>query len=205
LEFHPRTSVGLSSDGSKLIIIIVDGRQEGFSEGVTLPEMAEYLIEFGAYTGLNLDGGGSSTLVFGTSSGPEIINRPPDGKERVRANHLGIYAGPSTFMPVYPEGDALVSTLWQNYPNPCDSETWIPFILSRDVHVAIRIYDLSGGLVRILDLGHKSAGIYVSRGKAGYWDGRNEAGETVASGVYFCNIRADGFAATKKMVMRAKK
>jgi hypothetical protein len=204
LEPHPRTSVGLSSDGSKLIIIVVDGRQEGFSEGVTLPELAEYLIEFGAYTGLNLDGGGSSTLVFGMSSGPEIINRPPDGKERVRANHLGIYAAPSTFMPVYPEGDALVSTLWQNYPNPCNPETWIPFALSRDVHVAIRIHDLGGHLVRTLDLGHKSAGIYVSRGKAGYWDGRNEAGETVASGIYFYNIQAGEFAATKKMVMRVK-
>ena len=202
LELHPRTSVGLSSDGSRLIIIVVDGRQERFSEGVTLPEMAEYLIEFGAYTGLNLDGGGSSTLVFSTFSGPEIINRPPDGKERVRANHLGIYAVPSNF--VYPDGYTLVSTLWQNYPNPCNPETWIPFALSRDVHVAIRIYDLSGGLVRTLDLGHKSAGMYVPRGKAGYWNGRNEAGETVASGIYFYNIQAGDFAATKKMLVRVK-
>ncbi len=166
--------------------------------------MAEYLIEFGAYTGLNLDGGGSSTLVFSTSSGPEVINRPPDGKERVRTNHLGIYAAPSTFMPVYTDGYTLVSTLWQNYPNPCNPETWIPFALSRDVHVAIRIYDLSGGLVRTLDLGHKSAGMYVPRGKAGYWDGRNEDGETVTSGIYFYNIQAGGFAATKKMVVRVK-
>ena len=143
-------------------------------------------------------------MVFGMLGGPEVINCPPDGKERVRVNHLGIYAAPSTFMPFYPDGDALVSTLWQNYPNPCNPETWIPFALSRDVHVAIRIYDLSGGLVRTLDLGHKSVGIYVSRGKAGYWDGRNEADEAVASGIYFYNIQAGDFAATKKMVVRVK-
>jgi len=95
LELHPRTSVGLSSDGGKLIIIVVDGRQAGYSEGVTLPEMSEYLMEFGTHTGLNFDGGGSSTMVFGTPSGPEIINNPSDGAERARPNHLGIYATPA--------------------------------------------------------------------------------------------------------------
>ncbi len=93
LDQSPRTSSGLSADGRKLIIIVIDGRQAGFSEGVTLPEMAEYLIEFGAYMGLNFDGGGSSTMVFGDEFGPTIINYPSDGGgERIVSNHLGIFS-----------------------------------------------------------------------------------------------------------------
>jgi iron(II)-dependent oxidoreductase len=96
LDQNPRTSAGLSADGRRLIIIVIDGRQEGFSEGVTLPEMAEYLIEFGAYTGLNLDGGGSSTMVFADELGPTIINSPSDaGGERIVSNHLGIFSNPA--------------------------------------------------------------------------------------------------------------
>jgi iron(II)-dependent oxidoreductase len=96
LDQNPRTSVGLSADERKLIIIVIDGRQGGFSEGVTLPEMAEYLIEFGAHTGLNLDGGGSSTMVFAYELGPTIINLPSDaGGERIVSNHLGIFSNPA--------------------------------------------------------------------------------------------------------------
>ncbi len=206
LGLNPRTSVGLSSDGSKLIIIVIDGRQAGFSEGVMLPEMGEYLIEFGADTGLNLDGGGSSTMVFGTPSGPDIINYPSDGTERVRANHLGIYAAPVTsatpvLAQIHPKRNVPVSSLLQNYPNPFNPETWIPFTLSKDTHVVIRIYSINGQLIRTLDLGYKSAGIYVSRNKAGYWNGRNVAGEKVANSVYFYLMEAGKFRAMRKMVI----
>jgi len=96
LEYHPRTSSGLSADGKRLFIIVIDGMQPWFSGGVTLPELAEYLIEFGAYTGVNHDGGGSSTMVFGDKSGPTIINYPSDaGGERIVSNHLGIFSTPS--------------------------------------------------------------------------------------------------------------
>jgi len=96
LEKHPRTSAGISADGKRLIIIVIDGRQKRFSEGVTLPEMSEYLIEFGAYTGLNLDGGGSSTMVFENADGnPTIINYPSDEKgERIVSNHFGVISSP---------------------------------------------------------------------------------------------------------------
>ncbi|MBN2132479.1 MAG: tandem-95 repeat protein [Sedimentisphaerales bacterium] len=89
-ELHPRTGVGVDAGGDKLIAVVVDGRQEGFSQGVSLGELADLLIEFGAWKGLNLDGGGSSTMVFEDSG---IVNVPSDTEgERAVGNHLGITA-----------------------------------------------------------------------------------------------------------------
>jgi hypothetical protein len=86
-----------------------------------------------------------------------------------------------------------------NYPNPFNPETWIPYQLSQDAHVTIRIYDLSGRLVRSFDLGRRAAGHYITPSKAFYWDGANQFGERVASGVYFYTLQADRFAATRKL------
>jgi len=89
--------------------------------------------------------------------------------------------------------------LLTNYPNPFNPETWIPYQLSQDARVTIRIYDLSGQLVRLFELGHRPAGHYVKPSKAVYWDGDNQLGERVASGVYFYTLQADQFTATKKL------
>jgi len=94
---QPRTAIGLDKNNRKLIIIVVDGRQPGYSEGATLSELAQFLIDAGAYTGMNLDGGGSSTLVMqGNNGGAVVLNSPIDnhipGRERNVGNHLGIYA-----------------------------------------------------------------------------------------------------------------
>jgi exopolysaccharide biosynthesis protein len=86
---HPRTAVGLSRDGRRLLMLVADGRREGVP-GPTLPELAELLAELGACTALNLDGGGSSTLWVGDS----IVNRPSDGFERPVGNHLAIVMAP---------------------------------------------------------------------------------------------------------------
>jgi len=91
--------------------------------------------------------------------------------------------------------------LLQNYPNPFNPETWIPFRLAENLDVKIRIYDLKGRLVRELALGRLEAGSYVSKGKSGYWDGRNEQGEQVASGVYFIELRAGSQSFVRRMVM----
>ena len=91
--------------------------------------------------------------------------------------------------------------LYQNYPNAFNPETWIPYQLPDDMDVSIRIYSVSGQLVKNLELGHKTAGFYTSKDKAAYWDGRNEAGEKVSSGVYFYTIQAGDFTATRKMVV----
>ena len=89
-----------------------------------------------------------------------------------------------------------------NYPNPFNPETWIPYHLSNAAEVHISIYAADGKLVRRLWLGHQAAGIYESRSRAAYWDGRNALGESVASGVYFYTLTAGDFTATRKLLIR---
>ena len=94
------------------------------------------------------------------------------------------------------------TVLLANYPNPFNPETWIPYQLSEAAEVTVTIHSSDGKLVRTLELGQMPAGIYQSRSRAAYWDGRNAAGEPVASGVYFYTLRAGDFSATRKMVIR---
>ena len=95
---QPRTALGTSRNGRVLILVVVDGRQPYYSLGATFPELAGLLIDHGAYIGMALDGGGSSTLVFAGEDGePVIMNSPIDNyipmRERPVANHLGIFIG----------------------------------------------------------------------------------------------------------------
>ena len=91
--------------------------------------------------------------------------------------------------------------LLPNYPNPFNPETWIPYHLAHAADVQVTIYDTNGVMVRQLDLGHQPAGFYTDRVKAAYWDGRNASGESVASGIYFCQFRAGDYSATRRMVI----
>jgi hypothetical protein len=91
--------------------------------------------------------------------------------------------------------------LLPNYPNPFNPETWIPYQLSEAAEVSIRIYDVTGNLVRSLDLGHQGPGFYHSRSEAAYWDGKNNLNERVASGIYFYHIQAGEFSATRRMLI----
>ena len=94
------------------------------------------------------------------------------------------------------------TALLPNYPNPFNPETWIPYQLVEPAHVSISIYAADGRVVRILNLGHQSIGIYHHRSRAAYWDGKNEVGEKVASGIYFYTFTAGSFTATRKMLIR---
>ena len=91
--------------------------------------------------------------------------------------------------------------LLSNYPNPFNPETWIPYRLAEDAFVTLTIYDQTGQIVHTIDVGHQTAAIYENRSKAIYWDGRNEIGEQVASGVYFFHLFAGNYSATRKMVI----
>ena len=98
-------------------------------------------------------------------------------------------------------GNIKRTALLQNFPNPFNPETWIPYTLADDTEVNVRIYDVEGKLVRHLDIGYQRSGQYISREKAIYWDGRDQLGESVSSGVYFYTLKADGFSDTRRMVI----
>ena len=93
------------------------------------------------------------------------------------------------------------TALLPNYPNPFNPETWIPYHLAQPTDVTLTIYDTTGVMVRQLDLGHQPAGYYTDRIQAAYWDGRNNLGELVGSGVYFYQLQAGDFSATRKLVI----
>ena len=92
-------------------------------------------------------------------------------------------------------------SLLQNYPNPFNPETWIPFKLAQDAPVSISIYNAKGQLIRNLDFGQKAGGMYLSKESAAYWNGRNDLGEEVTSGVYFYTLQAGNFTATRRMLI----
>ena len=93
------------------------------------------------------------------------------------------------------------TALLANYPNPFNPETWIPYQLANPSDVQIAIYDTRGTLVRHINLGHQPAGVYQTRSRAAYWDGTNELGETVASGLYFYTLTTQDFSATRRMLI----
>ena len=96
-----------------------------------------------------------------------------------------------------PEETALLA----NYPNPFNPETWIPYQLAESAEVTLTLYDMNGEVVRRLAVGHQAAGMYRSRSRAAYWDGRNKLGEPLASGLYFYTLTAGEFTATRRMLI----
>ena len=95
-QLNGRSALGITSNGRRMLLMVVDGSQPGYSEGVNLAELAGLLVYFGADTAMNLDGGGSSTLVMqGSDKLPQVLNAPvanhTPGQEAPVANHLGIY------------------------------------------------------------------------------------------------------------------
>lgn len=98
---QPRTAVGINARGDRLFLVVVDGRQPNYSDGVTMEELADILIAVGAYNAINLDGGGSATLVIADANNqPVVLNSPIHsripGNQRPSANHLGVFAQPIT-------------------------------------------------------------------------------------------------------------
>jgi exopolysaccharide biosynthesis protein len=89
---HPRTALGLDAKGTKLILLVVDGRKPGVAIGMSYDELAADLIRLGCRQALNLDGGGSSVMALRNAEGSDyrILNEPTDGRERAVANALGV-------------------------------------------------------------------------------------------------------------------
>ena len=93
------------------------------------------------------------------------------------------------------------TALLPNYPNPFNPETWIPYHLANPSEVTLTIYSVTGEIVRTLTLGHQPAGMYQTRSRAAYWDGKNNVGESVASGIYFYTLSAGDFIGTRKLLI----
>ena len=109
----------------------------------------------------------------------------------------GIYFFEQLLLELTPEK----TTLLPNYPNPFNPETWIPYQLSEAADVSLQIYSSDGQLIRSFNIGHQPAGLYQNQGRAAYWNGKNEVGEPVASGVYFYTLTAGQYSATRQMVI----
>ncbi|RKU05506.1 hypothetical protein C6501_19835 [Candidatus Poribacteria bacterium] len=93
------------------------------------------------------------------------------------------------------------TVLLPNFPNPFNPETWIPYDLAQDTDVNISIYNLKGEIIRKLNIGYQAAGTYRTKNRAAYWDGRNSAGEFVASGVYFYSLNTGPVKAIRRMTI----
>ena len=146
----------------------------------------------------------------------------PDGRILASASRDGtillwefplaqLSAGAPTLLAKDTSSNQMSNAVLQNYPNPFNPETWIPYQLAAPAEVTVRIYTTSGTLIRTIAIGHRPAGIHKQREDAIYWDGKNESGEPVASGVYFYtlstestrdSVTAGDFMATRKMLIR---
>ena len=125
----------------------------------------------------------------------DILRTADDGSLTFRRGIANLERLLASFVP---EKTALL----HNYPNPFNPETWIPYQLAEASDVTFHIYAANGALVRTLILGHQPAGIYQYRSRAAYWDGKNDVGEPVASGIYFYTLTAGELTATRKMLIR---
>ena len=137
------------------------------------------------------------------AKGVRVIN--PDGQETVKEGAF-TYKAPELAVEGQQKlltkwGTVKYTTLLQNYPNPFNPETWIPYVLAEGAYVTVRIYSLNGELIRTFDIGTQPSGIYVSPERAVYWDGKDNTGQPVASGVYFYQLSAGDFSQTRRMLL----
>jgi Tol biopolymer transport system component len=218
-DVHPR----FSPDGTKILfeskrdgdweIFVMDSRTGENIVQLTNDEKNDKNAEWsrkGAKIAFESKRDGNSEIYVMDADGanPVNISNNPTGDTRPQWRGLGPGAFRSKFFAVEPLAKRLTTlgrikkaALLQNYPNPFNPETWMPYILSEDSPVTISIYDPTGQLVRTLSLGIKPKGAYLFRTQAAYWDGSNDAGEAVVSGLYFYELRAGDFTTMRKMVV----
>jgi hypothetical protein len=113
---NPRSAIGLTAGNAKLLLMAVDGRQTGFSEGLTGPEIADLLISYGAYNAIDLDGGGSTTIVadyYADGMAAKVLNSPSDGSERAVGSNLAVFALPNGDYNQDGEIDAADYVMWR--------------------------------------------------------------------------------------------
>ena len=176
----------------------------GNAGGISL-EAVEAVLAVAAEQAEDLEEAAGAPMGFSTrpdvlSSGTAYLNVT---KAFADIRHLAVSDVLSALLALLAEMGAIPekTALLPNYPNPFNPETWIPYHLATDAAVVLTIYDVRGGIVRMLMLGHQPAGVYQSKHRAAYWDGKNQLGEKVASGVYFYMLTAGDFNATRKLLI----
>jgi hypothetical protein len=114
-NLNPRTSVGLSEDKRYLVILTIDGRRSGHSDGATQFDLGKWLRDFGSWHGINMDGGGSTTLFSYQNAASNLLNWP-SGSERDNGNNLGVYYDPGLVQPGLPAASwPVVFSDWLRY------------------------------------------------------------------------------------------
>ena len=179
----------LNLNGSNFQPNLITGLESPEGIAVDTVNRKLYWVENGSIRRANLNGKNIENIVTG-------LNSPTNIALSLMSTHTAIAAAPAMLQGLPDE-----TRLYPNYPNPFNPETWIPYQLSKPAEVTLHIYAVDGRLVRTLELGHLPVGMYQSKNRAAYWDGRNEVGEPVASGVYFYTLTAGNFTATKKMLI----
>ena len=191
---------GAPGSGAAYSFISVDGKWEE-KEKVT-PDDAGQKINYGLWIAMS----GNMVIVSSYAAANE------GGAEKGIGTAAYVYNSVDDFgvfpYAVEPFGRSLTTlgsvkrtALLQNFPNPFNPETWMPYRLASDVAVSIQIYNVQGQLLRELNLGEQKAGGYLTRDTAAHWDGRDDAGEAVSSGVYFYTLQAGAFQTTRRMLV----
>ena len=206
LRVKPKNPADANGDGAVNIldlVVVAQGLGTGKPEADVNGDGVVNVFDLVFVAG-EIGGGGAAPSAY--SLDPTIISAADVARWLTEAQGLGV--GDANFQRGIRFLEGLLAaltpketTLLPNFPNPFNPETWIPYRLAREAEVAITIYDAKGTPVRRLTLGNQAAGHYTERGKAAYWDGRNEEGEAVASGIYIYQFRAGDYAASRRMVI----
>ncbi len=206
----------------------------GYSDSVAFSPDGKTLAGVSNYDGRtvrlwDVTRGINKTSLTGHASHVSHVAFSPDGKTLISASYDGTIllwdltpetnpvtqvkegvVEPNDLVPAPAIPFPTQTVLLPNYPNPFNPETWIPYQLAKPADVTVHIYSMMGRLVRTLILGYQPAGIYQNRSRAAYWDGKNEVGESVASGVYFYTLSTEStrdsgtagdFSATRRMLI----
>ena len=191
---------GAPGSGAAYSFISVDGKWEE-KEKIT-PDDAGQKINYGLWVAMS----GNMVIVSSYAAPNEGGAEKGIGTAAYVYNSVddfGVlpYSVESSGMSLTTLGSVKRTALLQNFPNPFNPETWMPYRLASDSPVTFRIYNSRGQMMRELHLGPQKAADYLTRESAAYWDGRNQFGETVSSGVYFYTLKAGSYEATRRMLI----
>ena len=194
-QFYSPNGIAVDNSGRVYVVDSGNNRIQVFDSN------GNFLTKWGKYGAGDIEFAWPSYGIAVCQSGDVYVSDTFNNRVKVFRSPVGGAVDPANKQPVS-WGQLKQTELYQNFPNPFNPETWIPYQLAQDKNVTISIYSVSGQIVRTLEVGPKLAGSYISKENAAHWDGRNDSGEQVASGVYFYSIQAGDFAATKKMVVK---